>query len=237
MGVARTLEEPLSVGADPDDLLSAVAQQREDAAVDVDVFGDELLALFGGGAQADDAVGLERDDVVPAVTDDARYAAHPGDLVVHLLEIDRLAPVGKEFVECSGLIDVVDAAAVGKGVFGKAGCRDPFGKSESERTVARGEVGRDAEDAPAGEQPEVVLRVELQGEQLLVADACGHADPHEAVLYGIVGVAQLFGREDDDLVAAARHDAVQPLEIGMPLNPLGIGIEQVESVVGAEPEE
>lgn len=57
------------------------------------------------------------------------------------------------------------------------------------------------------------------------------------MLHGIVGVAQLFGRKDDDLVAAARHDAVQPLEIGMPLDPLGIGIEQVESVVGAEPEE
>lgn len=57
------------------------------------------------------------------------------------------------------------------------------------------------------------------------------------MLHGIVGVALIFGREDDDLVAAASHDAVHALEIGMSFDLLGVGIEQVESVVGAKPEE
>lgn len=162
--VARALVEPLPVGADPDDLLSAVAQQREDAAVDVDVFGDELLALFGGGAQTDDAIDLKRDDVVVAVADDARHAAHLGNLVVHLLEINRLTSVREEFVERSSVVYVVDAAAVGEGILGKTGCRDPFGSPETKGTVARGKVGRDAEDALAGEQPEVVFRIEMQSE-------------------------------------------------------------------------
>ena len=44
-------------------------------------------------------------------------------------------------------------------------------------------------------------------------------------------------RDDENLVAAPCHDFVHSLEVRMAFDPLAVGVEEVQSVVGADPEE
>ena len=237
-GVARMLVESLSVGADPYDLLPGVAQQRKDAAGDVDVLGGVFHALFGRGAQPYDAVGVERDDVVAAVADDARHAAHARHLVAHLLDVDQTALPDVEFVEYVLFVDEEAAAVFGERIFGIRDRGKPFGTSDADPVVVFvRECDRYAEDAFAGEYPQGAVIVQLHVEDVGVVDA-GHG------LYGaeparrrVVTAEFVVLRDDEHFVAAPCHDFVHPLEVRMAFDPLAVGVEEVQSVVGADPEE
>ena len=237
-GVARMLVESLSVGADPYDLLPGVAQQRKDAAGDVDVLGGVFHALFGRGAQPYDAVGIERDDVVAAVADDARHAAHARHLVVHLLDVDQAALPDVEFVEYVIFVDEEAAAVFGERVFGIRDRGEPFGLSDADPVVVFvRECDRYAEDSFAGEYPQGAVVVQLHVEDVGVVDA-GHG------LYGaeparrrVVTAEFVVLRDDEHLVAAPCHDFVHSLEVRMAFDPLAVGVEEIQSVVGADPEE
>ena len=97
--IARVLVKPLPVGADPYDLLPGIAQQRHGAAGDVDVLRDVFYAVLGGGFQTDDAVGVERHEVIVSVADDAGHLSHGGQLLAHIFYIYDLTAFDVELVE------------------------------------------------------------------------------------------------------------------------------------------
>ena len=190
------------------------------------MFGGVFHALFGRGAQPYDAVGIERDDVVAAVADDARHAAHARHLVAHVLVVDQAALPDVEFVEYVIFVDEEAAAVFGERVFGIRDRGEPFGLSDA-----------DPEDSFAGEYPQGAVVVQLHVEDVGVVDA-GHG------LYGaeparrrVVTAEFVVLRDDEYLVAAPCHDFVHSLEVRMAFDPLAVGVEEIQSVVGADPEE
>ena len=80
-------------------------------------------------------------------------------------------------------------------------------------------------------------RAPLHVEDVGVVDA-GHG------LYGaeparrrVVTAEFVVLRDDEHLVAAPCHDFVHSLEVRMAFDPLAVGVEEIQSVVGADPEE
>ena len=80
-------------------------------------------------------------------------------------------------------------------------------------------------------------RRQLHVEDVGVVDA-GHG------LYGaeparrrVVTAEFVVLRDDEHLVAAPCHDFVHSLEVRMAFDPLAVGVEEIQSVVGADPEE
>ena len=237
-GVARVLVKPLSVGADPNNSLPGVAQQRHDAACDVDVFGGVFHAVLGRGLEPDDAVGAERYDVIVIVADDVRHAAHGRQLFPHVLYIDNLPAGDVEFVEHVRTVDEVDAVLLPECVFGLRGECDLLDFAETELPAV---AGRDfhghAVDALAGETPEVAVVVERHLQDVGVSGMPHGLHRGEFVAGGVVIAELVVLRDDNHFAAAPCHDSVHSLEAGVGLDPLAVGVEQIESVVGAYPEQ
>ena len=135
-------------------------------------------------------------------------------------------------------VDEEAAAVFGERVFGIRDRGEPFGLSDADSVVVFvRECDRYAEDSFAGEYPQGAVVVQLHVEDVGVVDA-GHG------LYGaeparrrVVTAEFVVLRDDEHLVAAPCHDFVHSLEVRMAFDPLAVGVEEIQSVVGADPEE
>ena len=95
----------------------------------------------------------------------------------------------------------------------------------------------DAVHALAGADPEVAVGVEEHGQRIVVPDAVGESDTYEFPDEGVVAPCAAILCQDEDFAARAACDLVHSLKLGVPFDALVCRVEEVESVVGADPEE
>ena len=234
--VARLLEEPLSVASDPYDLLPGVPEQREDASLDVDRLDDVPLPRLGRPLQAEGPVGIERDEVVVAVANDARDVSADGKFLLEFHDVAEPRFGGLDLEKRLPGVDQADALPVGEGAQDRGFVAQDVALPEFGRSVLL-ECDGDAVHALAGADPEVAVGVEEHGQRIVVPDAVGEPDADELPDEGVVAPGAAVLCQDEDFAARAARNLVHSLKLRMPFDALVRRVEEVEPVVRADPEE